>query len=133
MLGAPSGAPDTWFNPLPLSLPPAAPRAQQWKFCLLCSGLSCRPFKAEPLGRDQGLQVARLRPIKLHHPLQKSKGGSDGKASACNAGDLGSIPVSGRPPGEGMTTHSSIFAWRNPWTEEPGGLQSVGSQRVGHD
>ena len=34
---------------------------------------------------------------------------------------------------KGMTTHSSIFAWRIPWTEEPGGLQSMGSQRVGHD
>ena len=34
---------------------------------------------------------------------------------------------------EGMATHSSILAWRIPWTEEPGGLQSVGSQRVGHD
>ena len=32
-----------------------------------------------------------------------------------------------------MTTHSSILAWRIPWTEEPGGLQSTGLQRVGHD
>ena len=32
-----------------------------------------------------------------------------------------------------MSTHSSILAWRTPWTEEPGGLQSTGSQRVGHD
>ena len=32
-----------------------------------------------------------------------------------------------------MATHSSILAWKIPWTEEPGGLQSVGSQRVGHD
>ena len=32
-----------------------------------------------------------------------------------------------------MATHSSILAWRIPWTEQPGGLQSVGSQRVGHD
>ena len=34
---------------------------------------------------------------------------------------------------EGMATHSSIHAWRTPWTEEPGGLQSMGSQSVGHD
>ena len=34
---------------------------------------------------------------------------------------------------EGMTTHSSIFAWRIPWTEELGGLQSTGSQRVRHN
>ena len=32
-----------------------------------------------------------------------------------------------------MATHSSILAWRSPWTEEPGGLQPVGPQRVGHD
>ena len=32
-----------------------------------------------------------------------------------------------------MATHSSSLAWRTPWTEEPGGLQSIGSQRVGHD
>ena len=37
------------------------------------------------------------------------------------------------PLEEGMATHSSILAWRIPWTEEPGGLQSVGSQRVGHN
>ena len=34
---------------------------------------------------------------------------------------------------KGMASHSSILAWRIPWTEEPGGLQSMGSQRVGHD
>ena len=37
------------------------------------------------------------------------------------------------PPEEGMATHSSILAWRIPWTEEHGGLQSVGSPRVSHD
>ena len=34
---------------------------------------------------------------------------------------------------KGMATHSSILAWTIPWTEEPGGLQSIGSQRIGHD
>ena len=37
------------------------------------------------------------------------------------------------PLEKGTATHSSILAWRIPWTEEPGGLQSRGSQRVGHD
>ena len=37
------------------------------------------------------------------------------------------------PLEKGMTTHSSILAWRNPWTEEPGRLQSMGLQRAGHD
>ena len=37
------------------------------------------------------------------------------------------------PLEKGMATHSSILAWRIPWTEEPGGLQSMGSQRAGHN
>ena len=37
------------------------------------------------------------------------------------------------PLEKGMATHSSILAWRTPWTEKPGGLQSLGSQRVGHN
>ena len=40
------------------------------------------------------------------------------------------IPGPEDPLGEGVATHSSILAWRIPWTEEPGGLQSLGSQRV---
>ena len=43
-------------------------------------------------------------------------------------------PLGGEDPlKDGMATHSSIPAWRIPWTEEPGGLQSIGLQRVGHD
>ena len=60
-------------------------------------------------------------------------GSSAGKESACNAADLSLIPGSGRSSGEGMANHSSILAWRIPWTEEPGRLQSMGSQRVGYD
>ena len=37
------------------------------------------------------------------------------------------------PLEEGMATHYSILAWRTPWTEEPGSLQSTGMQRLGHD
>ena len=57
----------------------------------------------------------------------------NGKESACNAGDAGSFPGSGRFPERGMATHSSILVRRIPWTEEPGRLQYTGSQRVGHD
>ena len=53
--------------------------------------------------------------------------------SPANAGDSGSTPESGRFPGGDMATHSSILAWRILPTEEPGGLQSTGSQRVRHD
>ena len=60
-------------------------------------------------------------------------GGSEGKASARNAGDPGSIPGLGRPPEKEMATHSGTLAWKSPWTEELGRPQSMGSQRVGHD
>ena len=52
------------------------------------------------------------------------------------AGDMrgeGWIPGAGRCLEEGMATHSSTPDWRIPWTEEPGGLQSMGSQKVRHD
>ena len=48
-----------------------------------------------------------------------------------NTGDASSIPGLGRSLKENMATHSSILALRIPWTEEPGGLQSTGLQRVG--
>ena len=53
-----------------------------------------------------------------------------------NAGDTrdkASIPGSGGSLEKEMATHSSILAWRIPWTEQPDGLQSVGFHRVGHD
>ena len=59
--------------------------------------------------------------------------GSDGKESACNVGDLGSIPGSGRSPGEGNGKPLQILAWEIPWMEEPGRLESTGSQRVVHN
>ena len=60
-------------------------------------------------------------------------GGSDGKASACNAGDLVSIPGSGRSPGEGYGYPIQYSCLENSWTEESGRLQSMGSQRIKHD
>jgi len=51
-----------------------------------------------------------------------------------SAGDKRVRSLSGEDPLEKeMATHSSILAWEIPWTEEPGGLQSIGSQRVGHN
>ena len=55
-------------------------------------------------------------------------GGSDGKESACNAGDLGSIPGLGRSPGEGKGNPFQYSCWKIPWAEGPGRLQSLGSQ-----
>ena len=65
---------------------------------------------------------------KLLYQKMGFSGGSDGKESACNAGDPGLIPGSGRSHGERLATHSSILAWRIPWMEEPGRLQSIGLQ-----
>ena len=55
----------------------------------------------------------------------------DGKESAGNVEDLGLIPLD--PLKKGMATHSSILAWKIPWTEEPGRFQSMGLQRVRHN
>ena len=60
-------------------------------------------------------------------------GGSRGKESACDAGDSGSIPSREDLLEKEMAAHSSVFAWEIPWTEEPGGLQSTGLQRVRRD
>ena len=53
--------------------------------------------------------------------------------NAGNERDACLTPESGRSPGGGHSNHYSTLAWRIPWTEEPGGLQSMGSQRMGHD
>ena len=54
------------------------------------------------------------------------------KSLPVNAGDMGSIPGLGRSRGEGNGNPLQYFAWEMPWTEEPGGLQSMGLQTVGH-
>ena len=62
-------------------------------------------------------------------------GGSVVKNPLASAGDSGVIGSLGREDSleEEMATHSSVLAWMIPWTEEPGGLQSMGSLGVGHD
>ena len=60
-------------------------------------------------------------------------GDSDVKEPTYNTGDPSSIPGLGRSPGEVNGYPLQNLAWRIPWTEEPGRLQSMGSQRVGHD
>ena len=86
----------------------------------------------------------------LHHPTRSNwilsslnlniflyewdfPGGSDGKESACNVGDPGSIPGWGKSPGEGNGNPLHILAREILWTEKPGGLQSMDWQRVGHN
>ena len=62
---------------------------------------------------------------------------SSGKEPICqrrlDIRDAGLIPGSARSPGGEKSTHCSTLAWRIPWTEDPGGLQSIGSQRGRHD
>ena len=113
-------------------------------------GWRAPPFSLQSGGKNQGVSV-------LHHKLEdlaKLLPTLRGKnypavrstlhflvaemvknlpATAGGRREAGSIPGSGRSLEEEMATHPSILAWIIPWTEEPGGLQSLGSQRVGHD
>ena len=79
-------------------------------------------------GQEDPLEKDSSTPVFLDFP-----GGSDGKESACNLGDLGSIPGLEGTLEKGPATHSIILAWRTPWTEAPGRLWSLGLQRVKHD
>ena len=85
------------------------------------------PGTGEPGGLPSLRSQSRTRLKQLSSSSSSSfPCGWDSKEYACNARVQGPIPGSGRSPG--MTIHSSILAWRIPWTEEPGGLQSLGSQ-----
>ena len=88
--------------------------------------------------RKEGLYRTGLGTVKqfrVYTPMNwlNFPGGSDGKASVYNVGD--NIRSLGQedPLEKEMAIHSSIIAWKTPWTEEPGRLQSMGSKRVGHD
>ena len=61
------------------------------------------------------------------------QGGSVGKEPACNEREAGSFPGSEDSLEKGMAIDFSILSWRIPWTEEPGRLPTIGSQRAGHD
>ena len=71
--------------------------------------------------------------IHMYIYFEDFPGGSDGKTSAYSAGDLGLIPASGRSSGEGNGNPLQYSCLKIPWTEERSRLQSMGSQRVGHD
>ena len=83
-------------------------------------------------GAGQTLSGASL--IKVPIPFMGFPGGTSGKEPACqyrNVRDVSLIPGWGRAPGGGRGNHSSILAWRIPWSEEPRQLQFMGSQRIG--
>ena len=94
-------------------------------------------------GGDNGREVQEGEDICILTTDLGFPGGSDGKESACSAGDLGLIPVSGRSSGEGngyplqysffFFFHSSILAWIIPWTWSLVGYSPRDCKRVGHD
>ena len=87
--------------------------------------VSCMPSSRESSQPRDQTGVSRIASV--------FPGGSEVKASTCNAGGLGSSLGQEDPLEKEMATHSGILAWIIPWTEEPSGLESTGSQRVGHD
>ena len=113
------------------------PPLEPWTPCLFSRVLD--PFL---LLKDPGLLInlpnnyinyINLFFFQLLLPYLGFPGGSDGKASVCNAGDSCSIPGWGDPLEKEMTAQSSILSGKIPWTVKPGRLLSMGSQRVGHD
>ena len=98
----------------------------------LCASYSRSMRTADWLPSDWGgertmVQSLELKLTKINLPWRLA-----GKESACNVGDPGSVPGSGRSPGEGSDNSLHYTCLENS-TEEPGGLQSMGSQRVGHN
>ena len=91
-----------------------------------------KKFKKESKKRETQVRWCHL-VCQAARLAQGFSGGSDSKESACNAGDLSSIPRLGISLEKEMATHFSILIWRIPWTEEPAGIQSMGLQRVRHD
>ena len=101
--------------------------------------LFCQGFPCSSVGKESActagnpgliLGLGRSAGEGIDNPLQSSWASlmvQLVKKSACHVGDLGSIPGLGRPPGEGKGYHSSMLAWRIPWT-----IQSTGLQRVRH-
>ena len=79
--------------------------------------------------------ISQFKKTDLSIPNLGFPGGASGKKkSTCSVGDVRVQSLSWEDLlEEGMATHSSILAWRVPWTEEPGRLQSIGQQRAGQD
>ena len=95
---------------------------------------SPRQLKHSLAFRKGGEDWCTVRDLALASCFLGFPGSSDGKASACNVGDLGSIPGSGRFPGQGKWQPTPVhLPGEIPWTKEPSGLQSMGLQRVSHD
>ena len=97
----------------------------------ICAQQQEKPLERKPANIKEDPGQSKKKKKKKRHELSFQRnmgsnpgfpGGSDGKASACNAGNLGSVPGSRRSPGEGNGNPPHILAWKIPWTEEPGRL-----------
>ena len=101
--------------------------------CSRSARSSGRPWKGLNLINNQTCWIHGIDFIGTPGSFVGLSGGSDGKESVCNAGDLGLILGQEDLLEKGMATHSSVLDWRIPCKEEPGGLQFMESLRVGHD
>ena len=117
-----SALPGTWWVPSEVSVPRWHYWASSvsWGTYLMCG--HAKSTGGDVLARKQILSPASLSP---NPPNQGSLQGL-----LFLSWVIGFDPWVGKPLEEGMAMHSSILAWRIPWTEEPGGLQSIGSKRV---
>ena len=104
---------------------------------LLCLGNLCVQslpvFRLAPTGTVRPSAMPTLKPTMSPHLVFGSTYYSSGKESACDAGDQASVPGSGRSSGEGNGNPLQYACLKNSWTEKPGRLQFVGSQRVRHN
>ena len=97
------------------------------------------PVRASSLGIERLLvlprkqNAARFSGIFENIELPRWLGGNESTCQSGDARDMSWISGVERPPGRGMATHSSILAWKIPRAEEPGGLESMGLQRVGYN
>ena len=96
----------------------------------LCIFTLCCLFTSYKDTSPTGLGPTLMAPIEFSYLFKELFRWLSGNSLPANAGDVGLIPGLGRSPGGGNGNHSSILAYKIPWTEEPGGLQSMGSQRV---
>ena len=106
-----------------------------------CSNDFCKEYQGYTLGKGQSLSNYKRMILDLYWIKEFTQNGWDlhvlvaqivKNLPATKETQVQSL-VQEDPLEKGMATHSNILAWRIPWTEEPGRLQSMGSQRVGHD
>ena len=129
------------WNGLPFPSPMHESEKWKWSRChvWLSDPMDCSPAGSSVHGTFQarvlewGAIAFSVLYIYVYIYILGFPGGSDSKESACNAEDPGSMLGGEDPLKTGMATHSSILAWRIPGIEEPGGLQSLRLQGVGHD